>query len=358
MQVYMFETIRPTAGDVRNKPETAAFSNPRPKYQWKLSSSSFWGGEPQDLKLLFPLHRLESRIPVEVKGCWQTESPKHSVHSPLDSFRMYFVPSHPHKTFFHPSLVQLFLAGKHILTLNRLIPPAKPNSEGFANLLGSQRTVKMEQRFVWLNTIAGRQGRKRRTGKNKCLRFYVDTRVLFTDQGLQSQGRWWGSFTCCFIPYLGESRGAQCGHLALPHLLLPEASSTSLPQFPHRYLLGTQALGRFISLTPSLPGCKIPKIQETDSSKQHALLCIPRFSFQPDELQGKEEPGDRLAVSISSPSSPSFTPHAGQQLLPVFLHWEQAPAPTEAEGCAKPPVEGPTSPSLWALGTLGSSLGL
>ena len=103
--------------------------------------------------------------------------------------------------------------------------------------------------------------------------------------------------------------------------------------FPHRYLLDIQAPGRFISLTPYLPGCKIPKTQETDSSTQCALLCIAQFSFQPDELQGKEEPSGSSAMSISSPSSPGFTPHAGQQLLPVFLHWEQAPAQTKAEGC-------------------------
>lgn len=147
MQVYMSETKRVTA-DVRMEPETAAFSHLRPQQRRKLLSSSFsWGGT-QDPKLLFPFHGLEGSIPVEAKGPWQTDSPKHSRRSPLNSFRICAVPSQPHDAFPHPSPVQLFLAGKRILTLNRLIPPAKANSEGFANLLGSQRTVKMEQRFV------------------------------------------------------------------------------------------------------------------------------------------------------------------------------------------------------------------
>lgn len=55
------------------------------------------------------------------------------------------------------------------------------------------------------------------------------------------------------------------------------------------------------------------------------MLCIPQVSFQPEELQGKEEPSHGL-VSISSPSSPGFTPRAasssswsfctGNRLLP------------------------------------------
>lgn len=75
---------------------------------------------------------------VEAEGAWQTQTtlanppviPAGSLHS------------QPSRAFLQPSLVQLLLAGKHILTLNRLTPLAKPNSEGFCKLAGKPKNCK------------------------------------------------------------------------------------------------------------------------------------------------------------------------------------------------------------------------
>lgn len=50
--------------------------------------------------------------------------------------------SFPAGAFRQPWLVQLFLAGKSTLTLNRLTPLAKPNSEGFCKLAGKPKNCK------------------------------------------------------------------------------------------------------------------------------------------------------------------------------------------------------------------------
>lgn len=71
---------------------------------------------------------LKQREPGKPKPHWFLQDP--------------FIPSHPHRAFLQPSLVQLLLAGKHILTLNRLTPLAKPNSEGFCKLAGKPKNCK------------------------------------------------------------------------------------------------------------------------------------------------------------------------------------------------------------------------
>lgn len=263
---------------------------------------------------------------MEAKGPWQTQSPKQSIHSPLDSFKIWFLPSHPHEAFPHPSLVQLFLAGKCLLTLTRLIPPAKPNSEGFANLLGSQRTVKMEHRFVWLNTIAERQGRKWRTGKDKCLRFYADTAALFADRGLQGQGRPRGSSTCFFIPYLGKSRGAQCGHLALPHLLLPEASSSLSASVSPLLAIGHPG-PRKIHITNSLPA-RLQNPQNTRDRLEHSARSALHRSILLSARRAAGEGGAQLQGGVHL-----FT------LRPRFYTpcWPAAPSSLSALGTVSRP---------------------
>lgn len=99
----------------------------------------------------------------------------------------------------------------------------------------------------------------------------------------------------------------------------------SLPQFPHHYLWGSQAPGRFVSLTPYLPGCKIPKIQERDSSTQHALLCITRF---PPAGRAGGEGGAQLQAGV----------HLFTLLLGFYTPcWPAAPSSLSAPGTGSCP---------------------
>lgn len=81
--------------------------------------------------------------------------------------------------------------------------------------------------------------------------------------------------------------------------------TASLPQFP---LLGIQGHSDH-KLLPH-QAVRSPK----HNSQALSVLCITQVSFQPEELQGKQEPSSRL-VSIPSPSSFQAS-CTGNRLLP------------------------------------------
>lgn len=304
----------------------------------KILFLSFWWRETKNTKFFSPSL---DQAAVEAEGPWQIGKPK--PHWPISHwFLQDPLHSQPSTRSIPPALtVQLFLAGKHILTLSRLTPLAKPNSEAFANLLGSQRTVKMEQRFVWFNVIVGRQGRKRGAGKNKCLMFRVDTAALFADGGLLSQG---GARLLSMPLYStsGEKQGAQCGHLSLSiwcclthHPPLCLSFPVALQQLPRKS----------IPLTPDLPGCETPKTQGRNSNYAGSASILNSPSSQ--RFSGRISPAPGWSPS------PHFPPQVlHQQLLPILVHQEQAPAQTKAEECnccVPSPSKGHSSPSLWTL---------
>lgn len=132
----------------------------------------------QNIKFFLPLPGLGS--------CWSRGSLANPNH--IDSFRIPSFPAIHAEHSSSPLLCSYCWLGN--TSWHWTDSPLWPNQtlRDFANLLGSQRTVKMEQRFVWFNVIVGRQGRKRGAGKNKCLMFHVDTAALFADGGSLSQG--------------------------------------------------------------------------------------------------------------------------------------------------------------------------
>lgn len=161
----------------------------------------------------------------------------------------------------------------------------------------------------------------------------MDTTTLLADWGFQSQGRWWGSFTSFFIPYLGNGWGAQHRCLALPCLLWPWPHPTSLPQFPHCYLLGIQEHSNHIVLTHQAVRSPKHKRQTRALTVCFALHHSILLSAKGAAAEG----GAQQQVGVHPFTSlPGFC--AGQQLPPGFLHWEQAPAQTKADVTALCPA--------------------
>lgn len=120
-----------------------------------------------------------------------------------------------------------------------------------------------------------------------------------------------------------EKQGRTAWTFIPVHLLLSDTSpSLSASVSP---LLSTGYPGRSTPLTPDLPGCEIPKTQGRNSN---SVCSASLNSPSSQRFSGRSSPAPGWCPS---PHPPPRALH--QHILPILLHWEQAPAQTKAEGC-------------------------
>lgn len=212
--------------------------------------------------------------------------------------------------------MQLFLAGKRILTLNTH-PSGQSKLRGICKLAGKPKNCKDGAKVCLIKCTSGEAGqeagnREKQMFEGLCGYNNVTCWLRLSEPGQMVRllykllyslpGERLGSTTQMFSPALSA--------VALTSPNLPASVSPLLP-------IGHP--GTFKSHSPHPPGCKIPKTQEADSST-HSVLCSASLNspFSQRSCRGRRSPAAGWCPSL--------------HLLPWVLCWPAAPSRLSALG--------------------------